>query len=182
MYRTSMSRTLAIVFSAIVLFACSSEDEPTRSVQFGEGLLDMAISDAWELESSTDAGRVYTHKDLDEVRLHFEGRTEDLGQPVNLVGVKGMVGKELNRAYGGVSTRVSMGGNAMIRYKREVMDEYDEPLHSEEWVLVKPVGFSDMARVEISLRMPAGSVGHPKIPELMDRLDKQVGDARIPRA
>jgi len=92
-----------------------------------------------------------------------------------------MIGKELNVEYGGVSTRVSLGGNAMIKYSRDVTDEYDDVLRREEWVLVKPIGHGDLTRVELSLRIPAATWRDAAIPVLVERLDKQVGDARIPR-
>ncbi len=86
-------------------------------------MLDMAISELWELESSTDEGRVYFHREHEDLRLHFVAWTENVGQPMRVTDVKSIVGRELNGRYGGVSTRVSLGGNAMITYTRERTDE-----------------------------------------------------------
>ncbi len=83
----------------------------------------MAISELWELESSTDEGRVYFHREHEDLRLHFVAWTENVGQPMRVTDVKSIVGRELNGRYGGVSTRVSLGGNAMITYTRERTDE-----------------------------------------------------------
>jgi hypothetical protein len=145
-------------------------------------MLDMAISDRWELESSSEEGRVYFHREHDALRLRFEARIENVGQPLRVRDLKSMVGRELNYEFGGVSTRVSFGGNAMIKYTREFQDEYDDSIHSEEWVLVRPTGFDDMTRVEISLWIPESMRSSPGIPALIEELDKQLGDARIPRA
>jgi len=142
----------------------------------------MVISDLWELEKSTDEGRVYIHKELEDVRLHFSSVTEDFGNPLRVTDVKSLIGRELNLKYGGVSTRVSLGGNAMIKYTRAALDDAGGEVRQEEWVVAKPVGHSDIARVEISLRIPVHAESHPSIPILIEGLDKQVGDARIPRA
>jgi len=178
-----ISRSL---LAALVLlaasFGCGGDPEPTRRVQIGQGLLDMVISDLWELEESTEEGRVYIHKEFENVRLHFSSDTEDFGNPLRVTDVKGLIGRELNLKYGGVSTRVSLGGNAMIKYTRTVLDDDGAELRLEEWVVAKPVGHSDIARVEISLRIPAQAENHPSIPALIEGLDRQVGDARIPRA
>jgi hypothetical protein len=173
---------LAVLVLVTASLGCSGDPEPTRRVQLGEGLLDMMISDLWELEETTDEGRVYIHKEFENVRLYFSSSTEDFGNPLRVTAVKSLIGRELNLKYGGVSTRVSLGGNAMIKYTRTIVDEAGGEVRLEEWVVAKPVGHSDIARVEISLRIPVHAESHPSIPALIEGLDKQVGDARIPRA
>ena len=171
-----------ILFAAFLcLIGCSEDPEPLRRVQLGGGALDIMISQDWDLERETENGRVYLHRDLEDVRLHFADSTENFGSPLRVPDVKSLIGKELNIEYGGVSSRVSLGGNAMMKYVRLVPDDAGEDLRSEEWVLAKPVGYGDIARVEISLRIPEHVEIDPAIPRLVDSLDRQVGDARIPR-
>jgi len=182
MLNHSSRSLLAVLMLCSAVVGCGGDPEPTRRVQLENGLLDMMISELWELEENTDEGRVYLHKEFENVRLHLSTDTEDFGNPLRVTAVKSMIGRELNLKYGGVSTRVSLGGNAMIKYTRTVVDEGGAELRLEEWVVAKPVGHSDIARVEISLRIPAEAENHPSIPALIEGLDKRVGDARIPRA
>lgn len=170
-----------LLLPLIALLGCAGE-EPTRPVQFGPGMIDMAIAEAWELEASTEAGRVYVHRDHGDLRLSFDTRTETFGQPMRVPEVKSIVGRELNGRYGGVIARVSLGGNAMLRYSTQEAGEDARPIHREAWVLAKPVGWGDIARVEIDLRMPAERKDDPAVVELVEQLDRRVGDARIPRA
>ena len=182
--RRSIHSSLFLVISLLVStgIGCSGEPAPTRPVQLA-GFLDMKIDDAWDLEASGPEGRVYLHRQLGEVRLHIEARNEDLeGGPLQVQSVKSLLGRELNSVYGGVISRVSMGGNAMIHYERAVTDEYDDTLHSEEWVLARPSGYSHIARIDISLQMPPEIASDPRIIALVEGLDQQVGDARIPQA
>ena len=178
---SSCLRLSLALWLAAALTACSGS-EPTRVVQLDEGRLEMAISEDWELESSSPLDRVYSHKEIENLRLHIGSQIDDYGSPVQVAHVKGVIGKELNLQYGGVTTRVSLGGNAMMSYSRSVSDDSGEELRAQEWVIAKPIGYSHVARVDISLRIPKSAESHPKIAELIDRLDKQVGDARIPRA
>lgn len=174
---------LVLAACAALLSGCSEEPEPTQRVQYGTDLLDMVISDRWALESSTPDEHVYRHKDVDDVRLRLSNQVEDFGQPLRIPQVKAIVGKELNMTYGGVSTRVSLGGNAMIKYTRFSDDaDLSEAMRLEEWVLAKPTGHSEILRVEISLQIPPESEEDPALPSIIHTLDQQVGDARIPRA
>jgi len=176
-------RCCLVVLCSWAALACGGGDEmPTQAVQFGRGMLDMSIGDVWQLESASDEARVYVHRDYEELRLELEGITEEFGHPLRVSDVKSIIGKELNRTYGGVSTRVSLGGNAMIKYHRDLIDEYDDAIRTEDWVLAKPTGQGDITRIEISLRMPEALRANPKIAALIEQLDRQAGDARIPRA
>ncbi len=162
--------------------ACGGRDDvPTQAVQFGRGMLDMSIGEVWQLESASDEARVYIHRDYEALRLELAGITEAFGHPLRVTDVKSMIGKELNRLHGNVSTRVSFGGNAMIKYHRDLVDEYDDAIHTEDWVIAKPTGQGDITRIEISLRIPEDLRTNPKIAALIEQLDRQAGDARIPR-
>lgn len=181
MFRTH-SILLVILCLTLVSIGCGGNAEPTQRVQLGPQLLDMAIDESWELEESTPADRTYSHTRMHDVRLSFSSETEDIGQPLQVAHVRSLIGKEMNGRYGGVSARVSFGGNAMIKYTRNEVDSDGESVRLEEWVLGKPFGYGGIARVSISLRIPASADGTPEIEALLETLDKQVGDATIPRA
>ena len=177
---SGLYRQATLFFMAMLFISCTSES-PTRKVSLSHGMLEMVISESWKLETTDSQSRVYTHVSHDDARLHISSQLEEFGSPMRVVHVKAMIGKELNLEFGGVRTRVSLGGNAMMDYSREVLVD-DAPLHAREWVLARPVGFSDIARVLISLQVPPARQSDPSILEMIEILDKQVGDARIPRA
>lgn len=175
---------LSFAFLALLLFSlgCGGGEEPTQRVQLGPQLLDMAISDQWEIEDGTDASRIYRHSQLHDLRLSFSAETQDMGQPLQVRHVKSLIGKEINRRYGGASAHLTFGGNAMIKYARTEQDSDGESVRLQEWILGKPFGHSAVARISISLRIPASLEANPELAELVDRLDKQVGDATIPQS
>ncbi len=176
------SRRIGLLVFVLIVVGCTAEPPATRRVQYGPDLLDMQIAEAWQLERDSEAGRVYRHAKVGDVRLQIVAGTEEYGSPLKVAHVKSLIGKELNLEYGGVTTRVSFGGNAMIRYSREVIDEDDVAHFAQEWVIAKPVGYGDVARIEISLLVPPQDLNDPAIPALIEALDQQVGDATIPRA
>lgn len=171
-----------IAMLAVWVSACTAEKEPTVRVQLGQSALDMMISDQWKREESSTESRSYRHKRFTGVELHLSSEVEDLGSPLLVPHVKELIAKELNRRFGGVSTRVSLGGNAMIKYSRMDEDDYGDSRRREEWVIAKPVGFSEVLRVSISLRIPEVAESYEGLPALISALDRRVGDARIPRA
>ncbi len=168
---------LGLAFGAV---GCSGDEAPTRPVTLGNRL-DMVIADAWELEGGDARSLVFVHRELGEVRLHIAAHEEEFpGGPLTVQSVKSTLGRDLNLQYGGVVSRISMGGNAMIRYARDVTDEYDDTLRSEEWVLARPAGYQQIARIQISLQMPPEAAGDPRVAEIVEALDRRVGDAKIP--
>ena len=180
--KRSITTPLAVLCLSLFLAGCFEEPEATRPISYGTDLLQMVVSDRWELWSEGDderAEQIYAHKDFFDLRLHVAGHVEDFGHPLRVRDVKSLIGRELNLAYGGVTSRVSLGGNAMISYARE---DAEEVLHLEEWVLAKPVAGGGIARIEISLRMPPERRADPKLAPLIKALDQRLGDAKIPRA
>ncbi len=171
-----------ILVLLLALTACSEPPPPTQQIGYGGDLLEMQISDKWTLESSGDEADVYTHQDFYDLRLHVTAHVESFGHPLAVRNVKSMIGKELNLEHGGVTARVSLGGNAMLSLARQEVDEYDEPVHIEQWVIARPVGHGDIARVELQLRMPQQRRADPKLAPVLETLDRRIGDARIPRA
>lgn len=167
----------------LTLVGCSrSEDTtPTRAVQFGAGALEMRIDADWELADSSTGRRTYVHREHEGLALRMESLVEEFGLPLQVRAVKAMIGKELNLEYGGVWDRVTLTGLAMLRYSVETLDDYDDPVHNERWVLAKPTGQGDITRIEFELAIPEALSKRPGVLALVERLDVQVGDARIPR-
>ena len=180
--RWSTAGSLLLVLAFLSL-ACGDSEPPTQRVQLASQLLDMGVSEDWELESSTDESRVFVHTRFHNLRLSIAAETENYGSPLQVTHVKSIIGKEMNRRYGGASARITFGGNAVIHLTRSEVDGDGEAVRIEEWVLGKPFGHSHVARVGFILRIPEPSPSDaPQIAELVDRLDKQIGDATIPRA
>lgn len=169
------------LLASLGLVACSGDPPPTQRIVHGADMLDMQISDRWTLESSDDDMDVYVHRDFFDVRLHVTAHIEAFGQPLQVRNVKSLIGRELNQQHGGVTARVSLGGNAMLSLARQEVDEYDETVHIEQWVIARPVGHGDIARVELQLRMPEERRADPALVPILEALDQHIGDARIPR-
>jgi len=169
---------VASAFAALAL-ACGSPAEPTQLVDFGNGLLSMSISESWVPLRTTRSEAVYEHPTLGEVRLSLEDESRhDFGMPLTVSAVKSIVGTELNGTYGGVRTRFSLGGNAMIDYERELTED-GEALHSQNWVVAKPAGVGSILRVAISLNVPEELRSEPAVLSLIESLDQQVGSATM---
>jgi hypothetical protein len=171
--------SIVVSVSAALTLACGSDPEPTQSVNFGDGLLRMSISESWVLLRATQSEVVYEHPTLGEVRLSLEDETRsDFDIPLTVTAVKSIVGRELNGAYGGVRSRVSLSGNAMIDYARELVED-GEVFHSQNWVVAKPYGVGSILRVAITLNVPEELRSDPAVLSLIESLDKQVGDATM---
>ena len=64
------------LLSAILLAGCSEEPAPTRSVSYGSDILQMVVSNRWEIWSEANDERdqqVYSRKVVFQVRLHAAG-------------------------------------------------------------------------------------------------------------
>ena len=167
-----MPFSIFVTLSVGLALACGSHSEPTQPLNFANGLLNMSISENWVLLRATDSEVVYEHSTLGEARLRLEDESQhDFGGPLTVVAVKSIVGKELNGTYGGVRTRISLPGNAMIDYARE-LNEDGELLHSQNWVVAKPYGIGTIQRVAITLSMPKALRADPAILSLIESLDK----------
>ena len=141
----------------------------------------MELSDKWVLARSSDKQALYKHPELGNVRLTIENQTRDYGTPMTVAAVKSAVGTELNMAYGGVVTRISLSGNALIHYARD-LEEGGKNLHTQNWVVARPHGYGGIARVAITLKVPDQAKADPAVASLIQSLDKQVGDAKLPEA
>jgi hypothetical protein len=176
-----MTRFLTLLVCGAVLALGCSKPEPTQAVYFNKGTLNMNISDQWEL--SKDGGKkVYWRYGPDQqIRLSFVDQTRDYGTPMSVQAVRGAIGSELNLQHGGVNARLGLGGSAILSYKKKVK-EGSKKMFTQNWVVAAPYGYGAVARVAITLKVPDGTQGTPEFQAIVDSLDRQVGDAKMPEA
>ena len=173
---------LSIASVAILVGLGCGDSEPRQQISFHDGRLNIGISEAWVLTRDSGKKAFYRYGDSKDVKLSFEDQTRDYGAPLTLVGVRAAIGKEVNRANrGGADARLSYAGNAVISYDL-LVKEGRKKFHTKNWIVAKPLGYSAVTRVWITLRVPAGQENTPEFQELAATLDKQVGDAKIPEA
>jgi hypothetical protein len=165
------------LFLLPLLVACGGSG-PVQTVNFKDRL-NIELSQQWVPAKASGKRAAYTLGESRAVMLSFEDQTRDWGTPMSVQGVRSAVGSELNSAFGHVDARLSFGGNAVLTYPRS-MKHGREPVYTHNWVVAKPFGYGAVARVAITLRVPEGQQNDPKILELMEELDKQVGDAEMP--
>ncbi len=178
----SKTRTLILALGAILIAAACSKPEPVQSVVFNNGRLNMAISDQWVLQRDGGKKAFWRHGVAENVKLSFEDQTADYGTPMTVMGVRSAVGTELNRLHGGiVSGRLGYGGAAILTYEKKVK-EGSKDVFSKNWVVAGPLGWGAVARVAITLKAPHGQQSTPELQALIESLDKQVGDAKLPEA
>ena len=184
--RTTASRTFtSIILCTTVAMALAaavgcSQKQPEQPISFNKGRLNMAISDQWQLQRDGGKKAFYQHA-TSNVKLSFEDQTTDYGTPMTVQGVRSAIGSELNLRYGGVNARLGFGGNAVLTYERQV-DEGRKKVHTQNWVIAHPFGYGAVARVAITLKVPDGEQGTPEFQALVQALDAQVGDAKMPEA
>jgi hypothetical protein len=173
-----LSLALALTFS--LALGCSSK-EPEQPVSFNDGILNMAISDQWVLQRDGGKKAYWRHGLASDIKLSFEDQTRDYGAPMSVQGVRSAIGSELNLRYGGVDARLGFGGNAVLTYKRTTK-EGSKKMFTQNWVVAHPYGYGAVARVAITLKVPDGQQGTPEFQAIVDSLDRQVGDAKMPEA
>ena len=182
----SSSRLTRAVFgvslaSLVVLVLACGGQEPVQAVRFSDGILNISISDKWVLQRDAGKRAYYTYGAHENVKLSFEDQTEDMGAPMTVQGVRGVIGSELNMRYGGVNARLGFGGSAVLSYKRK-FKEGGEKVFTQNWVVAHPYGYGAIARVAITLKVPDGEQSTPEFQTLVEALDRQVGDAQMPEA
>ena len=179
-WRSLFALTLgcAVGLGGLSFLGCG-KSEPVQAVNFHEGRLSMGIAPAWVLQRDSGAKAFYRFGDANGVRLSFEDQTRDWGTPMTVASVRSAIGSELNLAYGGVNARLSYSGNAILSYARKAKEGRKQVL-THNWVVARPVGYGAIARVAITLKVPAEQEHSPEILALVESLDKQVGDAVMP--
>jgi len=177
----SKTRSLALVVSLLILALGCSKEEPGQLVIFHDGILNMKLSPDWVLVKDGGKKAYWRHGASGDIKLSFEDQTRDYGTPMTVQGVRGAIGSELNMKHGGVDARIGLGGTAVLSYKKKVKEGRNQ-VFTQNWVVAAPYGYGAVARVAITLEVPDGAQGSPEFQSIVDLLDKQVGDAKMPEA
>lgn len=178
----SIPRSVPVMAVVLLLAALGCDSTPPgQPISFANGILNMSIAPEWVLQRDTGERAFYSHGQLEDVKLSFENQTADYGSPMTVSGVRGAIGSELNRRYGTVEARLGYGGCAVLTYPLKV-SEGRKQVYTRNWVVAHPYGYGAIARVAITLQVPDGQQATPEFQALVDALDKQVGDARMPEA
>ncbi len=179
----SISKPVALGVASFFLFAAlgCSKPEPVQPVDFYNGRLSMSISDKWVLQRDSGNKAYYRYGDSKQIKLSFEDQTRDFGVPMTVRGVRSAIGTELNLRYGSVTARIGYGGTAVLSYEQAAKDGRKKAF-TQNWVVAHPLGYGAVARVAITLKVPDGEQGTPEFQALVEALDKQVGDAKMPEA
>ena len=182
---TSNARRLTVSLATISLALAAtvgcSQKEPEQPVSFNNGRLNMSISDQWKLQRDSGQKAYYKHGTAPNAKLTFEDQTRDFGVPMTVQAVRSALGSELNLSYGDVPARLGYGGTAVLSYERQ-LKEGSKHVHTNNWVVAHPLGYGAVARVEITLKVPDGEQGTAEFQAMVDAIDNQVGDAKMPDA
>ena len=171
----------AYVLGALLVTVGCKPAEPTQQISFNEGRMDVAISEKWVLQRSSGDKMYFKHSENENMRLAIQDQTRDLGQPMTVAAVKGSIGSELNMRFGGVTARLSYGGNALLDYGQAVKEGRNK-LYTHNWVVARPYGYGAIARVAITLKVPHDAKNDPAVLAVKKSLDKHIGDATMPEA
>ena len=178
----SSPRLFALATALFFVFALGCSNEvPGQDVSFSHGRLNMKLAPEWVLVKDAGKKAYWRHGVSDDIKLSFEDQTQDYGTPMSVQAVRGAIGTELNMAHGGVDARLGLGGTAVLSYKKKVK-EGSRKVYTQNWVVAAPYGYGAVARIAITLKVPDGQQGTPQFQQIVDLLDKQVGDAKIPPA
>ena len=176
-----LTATLIIASFALGASLGCGQKEPEQAVHFNKGILNMSISEQWLLQRDSGKKAYYKHGTSPNTKLTFEDQTRDFGMPMNVQGVRSAIGSELNLRYGGVNARLGYGGNAVLSYQHS-MKEGSKKMYTQNWVVAHPYGYGAIARVTITLKVPEGQQATPEFKALVETIDNQVGDAKMPEA
>ena len=175
-----LAATLTLAAFAVTVSLACSQKPPEQAISFHNGILNISISDQWQLQRDSGKKAYYKHA-LTGVKLTFEDQTSDFGAPMTVQGVRSVIGSELNLRYGGVNARLGYGGNAVLSYERQI-EEGRNKIHTQNWVVAHPLGYGAIARVAITLKVADGEQGTAEFEAIVQALDTQVGDAKMPEA
>jgi len=162
---------------AVATTACGPS-EPIQPIAFNNRL-SMNLSQKWVFQRKSGKKAFYSHGDSKGVRLSFEDQSREYGVPMTVQSVRGAIGTELNLAHGGVTSRTTLSHTALIDYSGSTK-EGRKRVYTRNWVVARPLGATAVARVAVTLRMPDGEQNSTEMQALMEQLDKQLGDAKMP--
>ncbi len=174
MHRLSLS-VLSVFLFALTL-GCAGEPE-LQTVDFNGFAYFEAPSD-WLPKGSTSDGLLFEHAEYPGVRLWVSGRADQVGTHVPATAIRGMIGKEVNLEYGGAISRISLTGNAVIRWKTEGVEQDESDMVN--WIVAKPHAGSNILRMEVSLEYDPDVVDGSEMEALVELMDPYLSDAGFP--
>ncbi len=174
-----MQRLALSLLSVLVLglaLGCAGEPE-LQTVEFKKFAYFQAPTD-WLPKGNTSDGLLFEHAEYPGVRLWVDGRVDQVGGNITATVIRGMIGKEINLEYGGAISRVSLTGNAVIRWKTEGVEEDDSDMVN--WIVAKPHAGSNVLRMEVSLEYDPDVVDSSEMEALVEQMDPYLSDAGFP--
>ncbi len=174
MHRLSLS-VLSVLIVALAL-GCAREPD-LQKVEFKKLAYFQASTD-WLPKGSTSEGLLFEHAEYPGVRLWVDGRIDQIGGTINATVIRGLIGKEINLEYGGAISRVSLTGNAVIRWKTEGVEQDDSDMVN--WIVAKPYAGSNIIRMQVSLEYDPDVVDGSEMDALVEQMDPHLSDAGFP--
>lgn len=174
MHRPVLSLISILVF--VLALGCASEPE-LQTVEFQKLAYFQAPID-WLPKGSTGDGLLFEHAEFPGVRLWVDGRIDQIGGNVTATVIRGMIGKEINLEYGGAISRVSLTGNAVVRWKTEGVEQDESDMVN--WIVAKPYAGSNIIRMEVSLEYDPDIVDGSEVDALVEQMDPYLSDAGFP--
>lgn len=170
-----VGRAFVGCLAQLLLLGCSAAPE-FQTVSY-QKLVSFQLPTAWAARGEVDGELQFVHSEHPDVELWVKGETQDLGYAVNTAGLRSLIGREVNLEYGGAVSRLSLGGNAVIRYPTQG-DGQDEP-DAVRWIVARPWSGTHMLRLDVSIEYPAGDLPPAELEELVAEIDPTVSDARF---
>lgn len=169
----------ALAAAALSVGLGCAAGEPTRSVEFGDGRLQIELPESWTELSRGDREASFRHAQASSAELLLEQRSEDTGAfALTVPAVKGQIGSFYNRKFA-VTSRMTLKGNALITYDRE-LEEGGDWYFQRHWVVATPRnGSGYILRVDATLRVPVDQAKAESTLRLAEQLDAVLGDAEF---
>jgi hypothetical protein len=178
MHRNTFVTTLAAAALSIGLGGCGAK-EPTQTVEFGDGNLQIELAESWIESGRGDREMSFRHPQVPGAELRLEQRSEDTGAfALTVPAVKSQIGSHYNRKYG-VTSRMTLPGNALITFDRE-LEEGGDWYFQRQWIVATPRnGSGYVLRVDATLRVPLDQAKAESTLGLAEGIDTALGDAEF---
>ncbi len=171
-------RLFALAVLAAALASGCAEPPALQTIRFRE-LAYFEASEDWVSQGQVDGELRFVHAEDDDIVLWVGGDSEQIGAAITTGALRSLLGREANLEYGGATSRLSMAGNAVIRFASEG-EAQDEP-SSVRWWVARPWGGSHILKIDVSIEYPA-ELDPAEIEPIIESLDPLVADARFPSA
>lgn len=178
MHRHTFVMTLAAAALSLGIGGCASQ-EPTRTVEFGDGQLRLELPESWSATERGDREASFRHAEVPSARLVLEQASHDTGAfALTVPAVKGQIGSYYNRKFA-VKSRMTLKGNALITFDRE-LEEGGDWYFQRHWVVATPRnGSGYVLRVDATLRVPLTQAKAESTLGLLEQIDGALGDSEF---